>query len=246
MQHFLCPACALGQNRGAAQSLRVRQRVGLNTPVESFGHVLLPCQIQIGSTVSGSDLKHAPTPRKARKRKQTIKNRQWQGLKRETLAKKLKIGNHPRTEKRDKTVHWQAKRGAVTSALSTETHASRHRHKEHQWTPADGFGGVCCLASRCLPSSCPPNSPPRFLAQTLFVETSKACVKTHALLLPVPNHETDIIAYMMYAQHTGTCKFENCDLAVVRIGLFERKAVELIELLPPPAAFVILPPPRML
>jgi len=179
-------------------------------------------------------------------RKQTIKNRQWQGLKRETLAKKLKIGNHPKTEKRDKTVHWQAKRGAVTSALSTETHASRHRHKEHQWTPADGFGGVCCLASRCLPSSCPPNSPPRFLAQTLFVETSKACVKTHALLLPVPNHETDIITYMMYAQHTGTCKFENCDLAVVRIGLFERKAVELIELLPPPAAFVILPPPRML
>jgi hypothetical protein len=55
MQHFLCLACALGQNRGAAQSLRVRQRVGLNTPVESFGHVLLPCQIQIGSTVSGSD-----------------------------------------------------------------------------------------------------------------------------------------------------------------------------------------------
>jgi hypothetical protein len=105
MQHFLCLACALGQNRGAAQSLRVRQRVGLNTPVESFGHVLLPCQIQIGSTVSGSDFRlyrlHA-TPRKARKRKQAMKNRQWQGLKRETLAKKIEIGNHPRTEKRDK------------------------------------------------------------------------------------------------------------------------------------------------
>ncbi len=80
--------------------------------------------------------------------------------------------NHPRTKKARQTVHWQAKRGAVTLALSTETHAIRH--KEHQWTPVDGFGGVCCLASRCLPSSCPPDSPPRFLAQTLLDETSRA------------------------------------------------------------------------
>ena len=147
--------------------------------------MLLPCQIQVGSTMSG--------PAVLVEKETNSKKHRVERAKRGDTGKKDGKGQSSKDQKARQTVHWQAKRGAVTSALSTETHASRHRHKEHQWTPADGFGGVCCLASRCLPSSCPPNSPPRFLAQTLFVETSKACVKTHALLLPVPNHETDII-----------------------------------------------------